>query len=187
MSTLSFLLARHTALSGDEVAHLQRLASEWQLLSDLSFADFLLWVPVTTPPGPAGSNGTTGPAAPESPTFRAQIGDRMTGVSNFDPLTRTLRPGARIEMETSACLPIDTLLPDGLVPVGPSAVRAAGQGFTQNGSTDFVTPRELTGVEIRPDGLLRLERETGWAVIDPGEVVAVVWDSEPQSSPGQFL
>ena len=48
MSTLSFLLATHTKLSGDEVAHLQRLASEWQLLSDLSFADFLLWVPVTT-------------------------------------------------------------------------------------------------------------------------------------------
>jgi hypothetical protein len=46
---------------------------------------------------------------------------------------------------------------------------------------------KLTGVEVRPDGLVRLERETGWAVIDPGEVVAVVWDSEPQSSAGQFL
>jgi hypothetical protein len=46
---------------------------------------------------------------------------------------------------------------------------------------------KLTGVEVRSDGLLRLERETGWAVIDPGEVVAVVWDSEPQSSAGQFL
>lgn len=46
---------------------------------------------------------------------------------------------------------------------------------------------KLTGVVVRPDGLVRLERETGWAVIDPGEVVAVVWDSEPQSSAGQFL
>jgi hypothetical protein len=46
---------------------------------------------------------------------------------------------------------------------------------------------KLTGVEVRPDGLVRLERETGWAVIDPGEVVAVVWDSEPQASAGQFL
>ena len=46
---------------------------------------------------------------------------------------------------------------------------------------------KLTGVEVRPDGLVRLERETGWAVIDPSEVVAVVWDSEPQSSAGQFL
>jgi hypothetical protein len=29
--------------------------------------------------------------------------------------------------------------------------------------------------------------ETGWAVIDPGEVVAVVGDSEPKASAGQFL
>jgi hypothetical protein len=34
---------------------------------------------------------------------------------------------------------------------------------------------KLTGVEVRPDCLIRLERETGWAVIDPGEVMAVVF------------
>jgi hypothetical protein len=47
--------------------------------------------------------------------------------------------------------------------------------------------KKLTSVEIRADGLIRLERETGWAVIDPGEVVAVVWNGEVESSPGQFL
>jgi hypothetical protein len=47
--------------------------------------------------------------------------------------------------------------------------------------------KKLTGVEIRPDGLIRLDRETGWAVIDPGEVVAVVWNGDTESSPGQFL
>jgi hypothetical protein len=46
---------------------------------------------------------------------------------------------------------------------------------------------KLTGVQVRPDGLVRVERETGWAVIDPGELVAVVWDSEPKASAGQFL
>ena len=46
---------------------------------------------------------------------------------------------------------------------------------------------KLTGVEVRPDGLVRLERETGWAVIDPGEVVAVVWDGDTERSAGQFL
>jgi len=47
---------------------------------------------------------------------------------------------------------------------------------------------KLTGVEVRPDGLVRVERETGWAVGDPGDVVAVVWDSEPKASAvGQFL
>jgi hypothetical protein len=47
--------------------------------------------------------------------------------------------------------------------------------------------KQLTGVEVLPDGLLRLEREHGWAVIDPGEVVAVVWNPDSGSLPGQFL
>ena len=47
--------------------------------------------------------------------------------------------------------------------------------------------KTLTGVELRPDGLVRLEREAGWAVIDASDVVAVVWDSEPEPSAGQFL
>jgi len=61
--------------------------------------------------------------------------------------------------------------------------------ISRTGHIGFVTTEneKLTGVEVRPDGLVRLERETGWAVIDPGEVVAVVWDSEPKASAGQFL
>lgn len=47
--------------------------------------------------------------------------------------------------------------------------------------------KKLTGVEVRPDGLVRLERETGWAVIDPDPIVAVVWDGEPKTPVGQFL
>ena len=47
--------------------------------------------------------------------------------------------------------------------------------------------KRLTGLEVRPDGLVRLERETGWVVIDPGEVIAVVWNSDRDGSPGQFL
>ncbi|MGV9825412.1 MULTISPECIES: sensor histidine kinase [unclassified Gordonia (in: high G+C Gram-positive bacteria)] len=44
MSTLADLLAEHTTLSDRAAAHLQRLVAEWQLLADLSFADFLLAV-----------------------------------------------------------------------------------------------------------------------------------------------
>ncbi|MFF4283508.1 alkene reductase [Streptomyces kronopolitis] len=40
------------------------------------------------------------------------------------------------------------LLAGGQLPVAPSAVAAAGQGFTHEGLKDFVTPRELTGEEI---------------------------------------
>ena len=46
VSTLADLLAEHTTLPGDAVDHLQRVVAEWQLLADLSFADFLLWAPV---------------------------------------------------------------------------------------------------------------------------------------------
>jgi hypothetical protein len=59
--------------------------------------------------------------------------------------------------------------------------RAGHIGFIASENT------KLTGVQLGPDGLLRLERQTGWVVIDPGRVVAVVWDSEPEASAGQFL
>jgi hypothetical protein len=59
----------------------------------------------------------------------------------------------------------------------------------KSGQIGFATGpnRKLTGVEIREDGLVRLVRETGWAVLDPAEIVAVVWNDETESSPGQFL
>lgn len=47
--------------------------------------------------------------------------------------------------------------------------------------------KKLTGLEVREDGLVRLERETGWTVLDPAEVVAVAWTGEAESSPGLFL
>ncbi len=53
MSTLSDLLAEHTGLTGTAADHLQQLVAEWQLLADLSFADFRLWVPI----GPGVTSG----------------------------------------------------------------------------------------------------------------------------------
>ena len=60
---------------------------------------------------------------------------------------------------------------------------------SRSGQIGFATGpnRKLTGVELREDGLVGLIRETGWAVIDPAEIVAVVWNDETESSPGQFL
>jgi hypothetical protein len=52
---------------------------------------------------------------------------------------------------------------------------------------DMTENKKLTSVEIRPDGLVRLERQTGWTVIDPDEVMAVGWNGETESSLGQFL
>ena len=44
MSTLGDLLAEHTVLPGGAVDHLHAVVGEWQMLADLSFADYLMWV-----------------------------------------------------------------------------------------------------------------------------------------------
>jgi two-component system, sensor histidine kinase PdtaS len=49
VSTLRELVEEHTLLGPTEVDHLFRLAGDWQLIADLSFADLLLWVAVEPP------------------------------------------------------------------------------------------------------------------------------------------
>jgi two-component sensor histidine kinase len=74
VSTLRDLVEEHTTLSSAEVEHLHRVAGDWQLISDLSFADLLLWVAVERPHGSADADRqeficvaqvrpTTGPTA----------------------------------------------------------------------------------------------------------------------------
>src|ERR1700712_3509604 len=73
MSALTETLAARTSLTDAQVDHIARLVGEWQLLSDLAFADLLLWVPVAVPAAEAGSvpaflcvaqcRPTTGPTA----------------------------------------------------------------------------------------------------------------------------
>src|SRR3954470_6841877 len=46
MATLGELARQHTALDAPAVAHLQRLMASWGMLSDLCFADLLLFVPI---------------------------------------------------------------------------------------------------------------------------------------------
>jgi two-component sensor histidine kinase len=46
VSTLRQLLEEHTDLGAADIDHLHRLAGDWQLISDLSFADLVLWAPV---------------------------------------------------------------------------------------------------------------------------------------------
>ena len=57
------------------------------------------------------------------------------------------------------------------------------------GPISFATgaTRKLMGVELRPDGLVHITRESGWTVIDPAGVVAVVWNGDAETSPGLFL
>src|SRR3954464_10850643 len=98
VSALSDLLAARTELTEPQVDHLQRLVGEWQLLSDLSFADLLLWVPVALSEGDAGMTAaflcaaqcrpTTGPTAYQYDQVGAvQRGERAL------PLRIALREG----------------------------------------------------------------------------------------------
>ncbi|QFR95659.1 PAS domain-containing protein [Streptomyces tsukubensis] len=45
MPSMNDLVHQHTALDASDLEWLHLLVSEWQLLSDLSFADLVLWVP----------------------------------------------------------------------------------------------------------------------------------------------
>jgi len=68
MSSLSDYLSAHTQMDDAQIDHLQRLVGEWQLLSDLSFADLLVWVPIPADHTPAflcvaQCRPTTGPTA----------------------------------------------------------------------------------------------------------------------------
>jgi two-component sensor histidine kinase len=81
MSVLSDLLASQTSLTEAQTAHLQQLVAEWQLLSDLSFADLLLWVPT----GASAENSEFLCAAQCRPTTGAtaylhdRVADRLSG------------------------------------------------------------------------------------------------------------
>ncbi len=91
MSTLVELLADHTGLPGESVDHLQRVVAEWQLLADLSFSDFLMWVPVEEGADEfvcvAQVRPTTGPTAhPED-----VVGTRFTS-DEHPQLCRAMQP-----------------------------------------------------------------------------------------------
>ncbi len=47
MSTLSVLVERHGSLSGADLEWLHLLVGDWQVASDLAFADLVLWLPTT--------------------------------------------------------------------------------------------------------------------------------------------
>jgi two-component sensor histidine kinase len=104
MSALSDLIAARTDLDDAQVAHIQRLVGEWQLLSDLAFADLLIWVPVTLQHGDAGDiqgflcvaqcRPTTGPTAYQNDLVGVVLrGARATGLRTAFGEGRIYREG----------------------------------------------------------------------------------------------
>jgi len=59
--------------------------------------------------------------------------------------------GGKISLQVfhTGRIALPDFLPDGARPVAPSAVKAKGQNYTDEGMKDFVAPRELTTDEVR--------------------------------------
>ncbi len=96
VSVLSDLLAARSSLDEPQIAHVQRLVGEWQLLADLAFSDLLLWVPVEVSAGSgdvtflcaAQCRPTTGPTA----YLYDQVGSLLYG-RRAAPLRVALKEG----------------------------------------------------------------------------------------------
>ncbi|MBB5155192.1 PAS domain-containing sensor histidine kinase [Saccharopolyspora phatthalungensis] len=186
MSTLSDLLAEHTGLSGTAADHLQLVVAEWQLLSDLSFADFLLWVPIGPQHAPdsrflcvAQARPTTAPTAhpedvvgtevtqEEHPQLRrAALEGRICREEDPRwhlgvPVRRETIP-VRLADEIVAVLSRDTNL---AVPRVPSPLEISYLGSAADlcqmvADGSFPTPEPAPDVHTSPrvgDGLIRLD------------------------------
>lgn len=201
MSTLSDLLAEHTGLSGTAADHLQLVVAEWQLLSDLSFADFLLWVSIGSSAAPeerflcvAQARPTTAPTAhPEDmvgnevtpddhPQLRRAVGEKRIcreedprwhlGV----PVRRETIP-VRLGNEIVAVLSRDTNL---AVPRVPSPLEIAYLGSAADlcqmiSDGTFPTPEPAPDVHTSPrvgDGLVRLDSSGAVVFASPNALSA---------------
>jgi two-component sensor histidine kinase len=186
LSTLSDLLAEHTGLSGTAADHLQLVVAEWQLLSDLSFADFLLWVPIGLQDAPesrflcvAQARPTTAPTAhpedvvgtevtqDEHPQLRrAALEGRICREEDPRwhlgvPVRRETIP-VRLGDEIVAVLSRDTNL---AVPRVPSPLEISYLGSAADlcqmvADGSFPTPEPAPDVHTSPrvgDGLIRLD------------------------------
>ncbi|AQA01409.1 ATPase [Mycobacterium sp. MS1601] len=109
MSTLGDLLAEHTVLPGEAVDHLHAVVGEWQLLADLSFADYLMWVrrddgvlvcvaqcrPNTAPTGLLSDAVSTMSEAADLPLVTAAF--RSGAIAREDPTDGEAGAGLNIE------------------------------------------------------------------------------------------
>ena len=181
MSTLADLLHERTDLAAADVEWLHRLVAEWQLVSDLGFADLVLWVrsrdgqwlaaahmrPTTGPTAYAEDVvGTVRPAEQAQRLERAWRAGRVVRESEPDrsgpvPLSRETVPVRR------ASRPVAVLSRDAYATVGrsPSTLEltyltSAGELLQMVSEGTFPYPGDPSDPETAPragDGLLRLD------------------------------
>jgi len=131
----------------------------------------IIMAPMTR--GRASDEGIQPPLAAEYYGQRASAGLIITEASNISPMAKgyvrtpgiytnaqieSWRPvtdsvharGGKIFLQVfhTGRIALPDFLPDHAQPVAPSAVRAKGQNYTDEGMKEFVTPREITREEI---------------------------------------
>lgn len=100
MALLGDLVAEHTNLTGLVVGHLQRLVSSWGTLSDLCFADLLLFAPARGPKDRFVVLGQVRPTTSQTLHLQDLVGEVMDGGQR--PLVaRSWRLGSIVEGEVS--------------------------------------------------------------------------------------
>ncbi|MCU4185817.1 sensor histidine kinase [Acidiferrimicrobium sp. IK] len=100
MATLAELVREHTKLEQPVTAHLQRLVGSWGTLSDLCFADLLLFVPVDGSDDRFVVVGQVRPTTNQTLHLEDLVG-RVMGVDDRPLLARAWQLGSVVEGEVS--------------------------------------------------------------------------------------
>jgi two-component system, sensor histidine kinase PdtaS len=201
VSTLSELLAEHSRLSGEAVEHLQRVVAEWQLLADMSFADFLLWVPLGTDASAATewlcvaqARPTTAPTAYPKDVVAARVdaaeNPQLRRAATERRICRDEDPRWHLEVQVRretipvrrgnvvlAVLSRDTNL---AMPRVPSPMEIAYLGSASDlcqmiADGNFPPPSSVAGADTSPragDGLIRLDAHGHVAYASPNALSA---------------
>lgn len=139
MLTMGQVIAEHTDLSEEETSYLGRLVDQWELLSDLSFSDLILWVPDADPNvmwAAAQTRPTTGPTA---------LADDIVGEEiSYEPDHLV----SEAAMTQDVCSMSDNALSAG-IPVDIHAVPVV-----RNGRTIAVVEMHTNRMGVRAPGIL---------------------------------
>ena len=101
MATLDEVARLHTRLDPAGLGHLRRLVASWGMLSDLCFADLLLFVPATSPPGSSKFVvlGQVRPTTSQT-LYREDLVGRLFDEQERPMVARALRLGEIVEGDT---------------------------------------------------------------------------------------
>jgi two-component sensor histidine kinase len=100
MATLAELVSTHTTLEAPVVAHLQRLVASWGTLSDLCFADLLLFVPTARHDGTFVVAGQVRPTTNQTLHLSDMVG-QLVDVTERPLIGRAWELGSVVEGEAA--------------------------------------------------------------------------------------